>query len=255
MPTAGARREEIYHLALTTGLASVDDLSAKFNVTPSTIRRDLALLNGQGRLARTYGGAMALGAHPEASLRQRTGEAFEQKHAIARLAATLVQPGENIMLDAGSTVGALAHELRSFTNLSVTTPSINTLQELADSEGIALDCLGGRMRSLSQSFVGPLAEASLERMSFDRVFFGADGVTADAGLCEADQAQTRLKELAARRSNNTYVLAHSAKLGQRPFHAWARLSLPWTLITDDSADSDELERFIATGVTVEVATT
>ena len=112
MLSANARREEIYHLAVTTGLASVEELSARFEVTASTIRRDLALLNGQGRLARTYGGAMALGAHPEASLRQRTGEAFEQKHAIARWAASVIRPGENILLDAGSTVGALAHELR-----------------------------------------------------------------------------------------------------------------------------------------------
>jgi len=74
----------------------------------------------QGRLARIYGGAMALGAHPEASLRQRTGEAFEQKHAIARWAAAVIRPGENILLEAGSTVGALAHELRGFEKLSVT---------------------------------------------------------------------------------------------------------------------------------------
>ena len=83
MTTAKARREEIYHLAVTTGLASVEDLSRHFNVTASTIRRDLAHLNTQGKLARTYGGAVALGAHPEPSLRQRTGEAFEQKQAIA----------------------------------------------------------------------------------------------------------------------------------------------------------------------------
>jgi DeoR/GlpR family transcriptional regulator of sugar metabolism len=57
---------------------------------------------------------MAMGAHPEASLRQRTGEAFEQKHAIARWAAAVIVPGESILLDAGSTVGALAHELRGF---------------------------------------------------------------------------------------------------------------------------------------------
>ena len=181
MLSANARREEIYHLAVTTGLASVEELSARFEVTASTIRRDLALLNGQGRLARTYGGAMALGAHPEASLRQRTGEAFEQKHAIAKWAAAVIRPGENILLDAGSTVGALAHELRGFEKLSVTTPGINTMQELAESEGIEVDCLGGRLRSLSQSFVGPLAEAALERMSFDRVFLGADAVTADDG--------------------------------------------------------------------------
>lgn len=74
--------------------------------------------------------------------------------------------GENILLDVGSTVGALAHELWGFEKLPVTTPGINTMQELADSEGIEADCLGGRLRSLSQSFVGPLAEAALERMSF-----------------------------------------------------------------------------------------
>jgi len=90
---------------VTTGLASVEELSARLEVTASTIRRDLALLNGQGRLVRTYGGAMALGVHPEASLRQRTGEAFEQKHTIARWAASVIRPGENILLDAGSTVG------------------------------------------------------------------------------------------------------------------------------------------------------
>jgi len=249
--TANSRREEIYHLAVTTGLASVEELSNRFQVTASTIRRDLALLNGQGKLARTYGGAMAMGAHPEASLRQRTGEAFEQKSAIARFAAALVQPGESILLDGGSTVGALAHELRNFEKLSVTTPGINTLQELADSPGIDVVCLGGRLRALSQSFFGPLAEASLERMTFDRVFLGADAVTAEDGICEADHAQTRLKELMARRGTHTYVLADSSKLGLRPFHAWARLALPWTLVTDDGADPVQLEKFRKAGVKVE----
>ncbi|MFF2840844.1 DeoR/GlpR family DNA-binding transcription regulator [Paenarthrobacter sp. NPDC057981] len=252
MLSASARREEIYHLAVTTGLASVEELSARFDVTASTIRRDLALLNSQGRLARTYGGAMALGAHPEPSLRQRTGEAFEQKHAIARGAAAEVRAGENILLDAGSTVGALAHELRGFGPLSVTTPGINTLQELADSEGIEVDCLGGRLRTLSQSFVGPLAEVALERMSFDRVFLGADAVTAEDGICEADHSQTRLKELMARRGSSVYVLADSSKLGLRPFHAWARLAAPWTLVTDDGADPKELGKFVSAGVKVQV---
>lgn len=108
-----ARRERILHVATTTGLTSVEELSRRFGVTPSTIRRDLAKLTADGRLARTYGGAMALTAHPEASLRQRTGEAFEAKRAIARRAAAEVRAGETVLLDAGSTVGALAHELRS----------------------------------------------------------------------------------------------------------------------------------------------
>ncbi|GAB3273835.1 DeoR/GlpR family DNA-binding transcription regulator [Sinomonas notoginsengisoli] len=251
MTTAKARREEIYRLATTAGLTSVEELSQRFQVTASTIRRDLALLNEQGKLARTYGGALAIGAHPEASLRQRIGEAFEEKQAIARWAAAQVQPGESVLLDGGSTVGALAHALRGHTNLTVTTPALNTVQELSDSPGIQVDCLGGRLRSVSQTFVGPLAEAALERLSFDRVFLGADAVTADDGICEADQAQTRLKELMARRGANVYVLADSSKLGQRPFHAWVRLPVPWTLVTDAAADPQQVELFHRAGVHVQ----
>lgn len=252
MTTAKARREEIYRLATTAGLASVEELSQRFNVTASTIRRDLAVLNEQGKLARTYGGALAIGAHPEASLRQRIGEAFEEKQAIARWAAEQIHPGESILLDGGSTVGALAHALRGHADLTVTTPALNTVQELADSPGIRIDCLGGRLRSVSQTFVGPLAEATLERMTFDRVFLGADAVTADDGICEADHSQTRLKELMARRGAHVYVLADSSKLGQRPFHAWARLATPWTLVTDAGADPHQVALFQAAGVEVEV---
>jgi DeoR/GlpR family transcriptional regulator of sugar metabolism len=189
------RRDEIVRLATTSGLASVEELSRTFGVTASTIRRDPALLTSEGRLARTYGGAMALAAHPETSLRQRIGEAFAAKRAIARAAE--VRPGETVLLDAGSTVGALAHELRRTPGLTAVTVGLTALAELGDAESVTVHCLGGTMRPLSQGFVGPLAEAALERVTFDRAFLG--GVTAE-GLCEADLAQTRLKELMARRA-------------------------------------------------------
>jgi DeoR/GlpR family transcriptional regulator of sugar metabolism len=252
MPAQGARgrRDQIVHLATTTGLASVEELSRTFGVTASTIRRDLAQLTAAGRLARTYGGAMALVAHPEASLRQRTGEAFEAKRAIARWAAERIGTGETVLLDAGSTVGALAHELRAAGDLTVVTTGLTALQELSDVDGVRVECLGGTLRPLSQSFVGPLAEAALERMTFDRVFLGADGVTARHGLCEADLRQTRLKELMARRADAVYVLAHSAKIGRRPFHTWVQLPPGWTLVTDGSADQDEVRALRAAGVEV-----
>ncbi|MEU5025973.1 DeoR/GlpR family DNA-binding transcription regulator [Streptomyces milbemycinicus] len=252
MPAQGARgrRDQIVHLATTTGLASVEELSRTFGVTASTIRRDLAQLTAAGRLARTYGGAMALVAHPEASLRQRTGEAFEAKRAIARWAAERIRTGETVLLDAGSTVGALAHELRAAEDLTVATTGLTALQELSDVDGVQVECLGGTLRPLSQSFVGPLAEAALERMTFDRVFLGADGVTARDGLCEADLRQTRLKELMARRADAVYVLAHSAKIGRHPFHTWVQLPPGWTLVTDRAADQDEVRALRAAGVEV-----
>ncbi|GAA0896474.1 DeoR/GlpR family DNA-binding transcription regulator [Pseudonocardia zijingensis] len=246
------RRAEIVRLATTSGLASVDELSRTFGVTASTIRRDLAVLTAEGRLARTYGGAMALTAHPESPLRQRVGEAFAAKRAIARAAAALVRPGETVLLDAGSTVGALAHELRSCPGLTAVVVGVTALQELGDADGITVHCLGGTLRPVSGGFVGPLAEASLERLTFDRAFLGADGVTTD-GLCEADLAQTRLKELMARRAGAVHVLAHGAKLGRRPFHAWARLEGGWTLITDASADPAYVGRLRAAGIAVVVA--
>ncbi|MFD3733747.1 DeoR/GlpR family DNA-binding transcription regulator [Streptomyces sp. NPDC058632] len=255
MPPTGsqARREEILRLATTTGLASVEELSRHFGVTASTIRRDLARLTADGRLARTYGGAMALNAHPEASLRQRTGEAYAQKRAIARWAAAQVQPGETLLLDAGSTIGALAHELRTAQDLTVATTGLTALHELADVESVHVECLGGTLRPLSQAFVGPLTEAALERMTFDRVFLSADGVTADGGICEADLRQTRLKELMARRATHTYVLAHAAKLGRAPFHAWATLSPGWTLVTDTTAADADVAAFRERGTRVVLA--
>ncbi|WP_330246070.1 DeoR/GlpR family DNA-binding transcription regulator [Streptomyces sp. NBC_00562] len=251
--TSQARRDRIVHLATTTGLASVEELSQLFDVTPSTIRRDLARLTTEGRLARTYGGAMALSAHPEASLRQRTGEAYEEKRAIAQWAARQVEPGETLLLDAGTTVGALAHELRAAKDLTIATTGLTALHALADAEGVHVECLGGTLRPLSQGFVGPLTEAALERMSFDRVFLGADGVTVDRGICEADLRQTRLKELMSRRADRVYVLAHGAKLGRAPFHAWAKLREEWTLVTDTSAPDAQIRAFEVRGVRVEIA--
>ncbi len=250
--TSRERRSEILRLATTTGLASVEELAVAMGVTASTIRRDLTVLTSQGHLARTYGGAMALLRHPEASLRQRTGVAFHAKRAIGRWAAAQVKPGETILLDAGSTTGAMAHELAHAKNITVATVGLTALEELAYAKGVEVLCLGGRVRPLSQGFVGPLTEAALDRMTFDRVFMGADGVSAERGICEADLEQTRLKELMVRQSNVTYVLAHSAKLGQHPFHAWARMPQQWTLVTDGAADSTELARFRDCGISIVV---
>jgi DeoR/GlpR family transcriptional regulator of sugar metabolism len=244
------RQEEIVRLARTTGLTSVEELAARFSVSPSTIRRDLAKLQSLGRLARTFGGAIAIRPLPEDPLRQRVQQAFDAKRGIARWAAQQIRPGETVVLDSGSTVAALAHQLRLARDLTVATTSLAVLQELSGAESIHVECLGGTLRHPSEGLVGPLAEVTLERMTFDRAFLGADGVTAEDGICEADLQQTRLKELMASHAGQTYVLAHAAKLGRRPFHAWARLPPGWTLVTDDSADSAALASFFAHGVNV-----
>jgi DeoR/GlpR family transcriptional regulator of sugar metabolism len=251
------RRDEILRMAMTTGLASVEELSAAFDVTPSTIRRDLTRLTTQGKLARTYGGAISLANNREASLTQRLGEAHEAKRAIARWAFEQVQAGESIALVGGSSTAALAEELRSHTDLSgvcAVTAGLTAMESLAHADHIDVLALGGRLRALSQSFIGSLAEAAVSRMSFDRAFMGADSVHAERGICEASLDQTRLKELIMERADHVYVLAHAAKLGQSAFHAWAVMPKHWTLVTDQSADPGLLAAFSDRGVEVALAT-
>ena len=245
-----ARRSEIVRLARSSGLASVDDLSAQFGVTASTIRRDLSQLTSQGLIARTYGGAIALDPQQESSLRQRALEGFDAKRAIAEWAASQVRPGETILLDAGTTVGAMGEFLRDIDDITVIAAGLTALESLADADSVRVECIGGTLRHLSQGFVGPLAEATLQRVTFDRAFLGADAVTADLGICEAELEQTRLKEIMIARADEVYVLAHAAKLGQRPFHAWALIPPGTTIVTDDSADIGETASFEAAGMRV-----
>jgi len=241
------RREEILRLATDTGLTSVEQFAARFGVTASTIRRDLARLSESGRLTRTYGGAIAVPGGAELSVPQRDHEALDAKRAIARWAAAQIEPGSSVLLDAGTTVALVARELPTDAELTVTTTSIPVLGHVQGRDDLVTHCLGGRLRALSNAFVGPLTEAALDRMSFDIAYLGADGVTSDGGICEAELEQTRLKELMARRARTVYVLVHAAKLNHRPFRSWARLDGPWATVTDDEAPADVVEEFRRAG--------
>lgn len=247
-----SRRSEIVELAQAEGLANVDALASRFDVSPSTIRRDLAILTAEGRMARTYGGAIPISAHSETTLPQRLGEAHAAKVAIGRWAAAQIAVDDTVLLDVGSTVGALATALRDTVGLTVLTASLTVVGELAEAEGVVVECLGGRLRPLSQGFLGPMTEAALERVTADSVFLGTDGISDLGEICEADPQQVRLKELMARRADRVYVLAHGEKLGARPFHAWVRLPLPWTVVTDTTAPVERVAALRERGVEVVV---
>lgn len=246
------RRDKIVQLAISSGPTNVDELALYFNVTSSTIRRDLARLTSEGRITRTYGGAIALVGHAEPSLSERESAAHEQKVLIAEWARKRVMPGDTILLDLGSSVAALASRLKDIEDLSIATVNLSVITALSGLPSGKLYCLGGQYRPLSQGFVGPLAEAAVERLTFDTAFLGTDGVSADGEISEADLQQLRFKELVCRRTRNVYVLAHGEKVGHSPVHGWSRLPLPWTLVTDDSASEDVLTSIRATGVDVVV---
>ncbi|MFB8369681.1 DeoR/GlpR family DNA-binding transcription regulator [Pseudarthrobacter sp. NPDC055928] len=251
--SARERRERIVQLAGEMGVANVAAIARQFNVTPSTVRRDLALLSSSGRLARTYGGAIATVGKLESTLAVRSREAYEQKAAIASWAVGQIGQGDSVLLDAGSTCALVARSLPADSALTVTTPSLVALNHVHAREDLEVFCLGGRLRATSDSFIGPLTESTLERMSFDIAFLGADSVLPTGEVVEADLEQTRLKELMARRARKVYVLVHASKLGTRTYKYSARFdNREWTIVTDWTADPEVLSQFDLEGINVEV---
>ncbi|MFC5752795.1 DeoR/GlpR family DNA-binding transcription regulator [Actinomadura rugatobispora] len=220
----------------------VEEMAELFAVSPSTIRRDLATLSDEGAVVRTYGGALSA-APGEQSLHEREKLALAQKAAIAKAAEGCVRPGTVLLLDAGTTVGALAERLASWAGITVVTNGLTTLEALADSAGVELIALGGAVRHVSLGMIGPIAEGALRGITADAVFLGADGVVAGRGVCEGTAEQAALKRLMVEQAREVFVLADASKLGRAESHWWTALDRPWTLITDAGAPEEALAEF------------
>lgn len=249
-----AKRREAMLDAVLGGMNDVGALCEHFGMSEATVRRDLRALASDRRILRTYGGAAAVGAHePEASLDERRESFREQKDAIARAAAVHVEDGDTIFLDGGTTTAALARQLADRHSLHVVTNNLLVIAALAASD-VQVTLIGGDVRPLSMSTLGPLAQLSLSRLSFDKAFLGADGVAATLGLCEATAEQAYLKECVIRQTASLFVLVTADKLGRANQQHWTPLEREWTLITDSAAPAHELAAFSVRGdVTVETA--
>ena len=244
MPNKVQLRHEALLNAILAGTRDAETLSQVLGVSLITIRRDMNRLASQGRLVRTYGGAVPVGGHePELNLRQRKHLFKARKEAIARVAAAQILPGETIILDGGTTTAALAQQLRGRKDLQVITNSLQVWAALSGETGIELIFLGGHVRSISWSTAGPLTDMTMQRLSADRVFLGADGIVAARGICEASSAQTHLKELMMAQADQTYILVDSSKLGRAAQQTWAPLARSCTLITDSEATEEQLAPF------------
>lgn len=238
--------------ALNAGEIDVDDLARRFDVSASTVRRDLQHLSRNNAVRRTYGGAILTGQAAETTLEQRLAVQGRQKQAIAQAAIDLIEDGETLILDAGSTVAAFGR-LLLHRRLRVITNNLALLPFLAKAPSIDLVVLGGALRATSMSTMGPLAHDALRRMTADRTIMSADGVVSGRGLCEADLEQVALKSLMMEQAKDVIVLADAGKLGRAEQSAWAPLPPRWTLVTDSGASEEQRQRLTEAGARVIVA--
>jgi len=213
-------------------MVRVEDLCRDLNASPATVRRDLAQLEERGEIQRVHGGAVSVDNKIEEPLFDaKTAIASKEKQHIARAALEFVKPGDTIYFDGGSTVLELARLVRDQTNLTVVTNSLRAALELAG-RGPRLILVGGELRRLSQTFVGPLTENILREIHVDVAFMGSMGLSADAGLTTTDPNEAFTKKRVMAGARQVVLLADSSKEGKVAFAQAGHLDEVDVLITD-----------------------
>lgn len=245
-----ARRDALVGL-IQTGTARVEDLAARLDVSPSTVRRDLAVLEEDGIVSRTYGGAITSAPYHDRALSERLAANTAGKAQIGHAAIDLVHDGATVFVDAGSTTIAFVEALRTTAvrDLTVVTRGLENALRLVGRPGIDVHVAGGRLTPASHGTTGPLTIEALGRFAFDLAVLGCDAVAPDRGVGEPTLEEAYVKEWAAAHSGMTAVLADRSKFGVRGISAWARLPAGWILVTDHD-DADALSAFTDAGVTV-----
>lgn len=245
------RRDIIVEFLRRKGFASVDELAERTGASAITIRRDLTALEEAGLARRTHGGAVPqaemLGA---VHIHIRLGEHPERKRAIARHAATLIQPAGSLFLDAGSSCAALAEVLPENKNLTVISHSLTVLNVLKRKAGIRLIALGGEYDSALDANLGPMTEMNLARFSIDQAFLGASGIDPTLGCVNNSVAETNIKQAANRLARQSYVLADSSKFGASGLYRTIPIEEVKHLITDGFATPAQVRALQHVGVEV-----
>lgn len=223
---------------------SVSELAREFAVSEMTIRRDLAALEAGAHLQRTHGGAvLSERMMLEFDYRDRRAQHRAEKRAIAAAARKLVQRGQRLILDTGTTTLELAALLKDGQDLTVITPSLAVASELQHAPGVEVILLGGVIRRGSPDLTGPVTESCLELFAADWAFQGADGMGTDGAIYNTDLRLARVDKIMRRVAQKSCVLADHTKIGITALARSGTLADVDIFITDTAAPAAALKRF------------
>lgn len=227
------RRQHILALAQSKGRVLVRDLSQSLGISQITIRKDLDHLQAKGLLQRSHGGALPAqpGALFDPTLQEKEKSHRSEKMRIANAAAKLVQEGQCVMLDSGTTTTAVAQALKKFSHLTVITNGVNIAAELT---GTHFDVIltGGIVRKNSFSLVGPLAEDMLEEMHADILFLGVDGFDTEIGLTTPNLLESRVNRAMVKAAAKVVAVCDSTKFERRSLSRIVPTTAVHQVITD-----------------------
>jgi DeoR/GlpR family transcriptional regulator of sugar metabolism len=228
----------------------VVDLAQRFAVSEMTVRRDLARLAREGKVTRVHGGAVS--EREEPPFAAISAERHGERRRIGRAAASLVEDGQAVMIDIGTTTLALARHLRG-RKLRVITSNLAVVEELQQDPDIELIVLGGVVRRNYRSLVGVLAEDALRQLSADVAFLGASGIREDLSVMDTTLVEVPIKRGMIAASRRAVLLVDEAKFEMTGAVRVCGAGELDVVVTDAPADHPGVAAFEREGVEVVLA--
>jgi len=233
------RKNEILNRVKLGKPVRVGELSQYFGVSESTVRRDLQEMEDSGLIQRTHGGAILAQAGYEQSFREKEVQLLEEKQQIANLAAAMVQDGEAVLLDAGTTTLEIARALRNRA-ITIATNSMDIAQIFAEDPHVEVLVLGGTWRKSTRSLVGYLTNETLNKIHFDKVFLAANGVDPSLGVTTPNLNEAETKRHMVKAGKEVILVVDHSKFGQKGLYKICSLEEVDLLLTDAGADEADL---------------
>lgn len=236
------RREKIFDLIREDGHAKVLQLSKIFKVTEVTIRQDLEKLEKDGYIVREHGGAYLkdVGLNVK-NITLQNQDNLPEKEAIARKAFELINDGDTIILDSGSTTTEIAKLINgSFRNLTVITNALNIALILGASPEISLVVTGGEFKAPTLSLTGEKAAVFFSDLHVDKLFLATAGITLKSGLTYPSISDICVKQSMIESADVVYLVADSSKIGKSSFASLGALSLIDYIITDRKIKKEDI---------------
>lgn len=248
---AAERRDRINALVVERRRISVAELSRLLEVSPVTIRRDLDLLEAEGRICRQHGWATLEEASVlERTFREKADQAMAEKERIAERAAAMVKDGDTVMLSVGTTTTAVARQLKSKSGLTIITTAINIAAEVVHWPESNLIIPGGMVREKSYAMVGPFAAEALRRLTADIAFIGVDGISLSHGLTTPHVLEGEVDRTMVDAARRVVVVADSRKLGRSALTVVCPVTRVHALVTDSGAPEHICRQLMREGIEV-----
>jgi DeoR family fructose operon transcriptional repressor len=244
------RQKKVIEQLTQHGEVKVPELKELFAVTEMTVRRDLEKLENMGLVKRTFGGAIM--ASKDIALRDRSTVMSDEKIRIGRRAAMLIQPGDSVFMDGGTTTLQIARNLPAGVPITVVTNAINIAADLSEKK-IPTIVVGGILVEETGTMVGPIAMETISRMAFDKIFLGATGMNAIHGFSNSNMYEAEIKRLAIQKSRESYIVFDHTKFGEQLLISFAELEQVHTIITDLMPTEELLQALQAAGTGIILA--